>query len=60
MKVLVILLLLLLFCLIWVYIRYDPKLDRIKNKDNSYVILWYNKYCWNGEVKRTYIKLFDV
>ena len=58
MKVLVILLLLLLFFLIWVYIRYDPKLDRIKNKDNSYIILWYNSYCWGGETERKYVILF--
>ena len=56
MKVLVVLL--FLFCLVWAYIRYDPKLDWIKNEDNSYIILWYNSYCWGGETERKYVILF--
>lgn len=56
MKVLIVLL--LLFYLVWAYIRYDPKLDRVKNGDNSYIILWYNSYCWGRETERKYVILF--
>lgn len=55
MKVLVVL---LLFYLVWAYIRYDPKLDWIeKEGETLHIILWYNKhYC--GKVDRKYIILF--
>ena len=57
MKVLVVLL--FLSYLVWAYIRYDPKLDRIRKEDEAlHIILWYNKHCWSGEVKRKYIILF--
>lgn len=49
---------LFLLYLVWAYIRYDPKLDRVKNGDNSYVILWYNSYCWGRETERKYVILF--
>lgn len=55
MKVLII----LVFCLILMYIRYDPKLDWIEKEGKTlHIILWYNKYYWGGEVKRVYVKLF--
>ena len=51
--------LLLLFYLIWVYIRYEPKLDKIRKEDETlYIILWYNKYHKNDKVERKYIILF--
>ena len=57
MKALVVLL--LLFYLIWVYIRYEPKLDKIRKEDETlYIILWYNKYYKNDKVERKYIILF--
>ena len=57
MKALVVLL--LLFYLIWVYIRYEPKLDRIRREDEVlHIILWYNKHCENDKVERKYIVLF--
>lgn len=57
MKVLVVLL--FLSYLVWAYIRYDPKLDWIEKEDDAlHIILWYNKHCWSGEVKRKYIILF--
>ena len=57
MKALVVLL--LLFYLIWVCIRYEPKLDRIRKEDKAlHIILWYNKYHKNDKVERKYIILF--
>lgn len=57
MKVLVVLL--LLFYLVWVYIKYKSKLDLIDEKDkNLHIILWYNKYYSNCDIKRKYIILF--
>lgn len=51
--------LLLLFYLVWVYIRYDPKLDWVKKGDKIlHIILWYDKHYWSGEVERKYIILF--
>lgn len=56
MKVLVVL---LLFYLVWAYIRYDPKLGWIeKEGETLHIILWYNKHYWRGEVDRKYIILF--
>lgn len=41
--------LLLIALCVWVIIR------------NKYIVLlWYNKWYWSGECKRTYIKLFEV
>lgn len=57
MKVLVVLL--LLFYLVWVYIKYEPKLDRIRREDEAlHIILWYNKHHENDKVERKYIILF--
>lgn len=50
--------LIFLFYLIWVHIRYDPKLDRIKIDETPHIILWYNSYDWDGKVERKYITLF--
>lgn len=54
-------LLLIVLC-IWIivmYNKYSPKIDIIR-KDKYFILLWYNKWYWNGECKRTYIKLFEV
>ena len=57
MKVLVILL--FLSYLVWAYIRYEPKLDRIRKEDEAlHIRLWYNKHCENDKVERKYIILF--
>ena len=57
MKVLVILL--FLFYLVWAYIRYEPKLDRIRKEDEAlHIILWYNKHYESDKVERKYIILF--
>lgn len=57
MKALVVLL--LLFYLVWVYIRYEPRLDWIGKEDETlHIILWYNKHYENGKVGRKYITLF--
>ena len=51
--------LLLLFYLVWVYIRYEPKLDRIRKEDKAlHIILWYNKHYESDKVERKYIILF--
>lgn len=50
MKVLVVL---LLFYLVWAYIRYDPKLDWIEKEGETY-----SKHYWSGKVDRKYIILF--
>ena len=57
MKALVVLL--LLSYLVWVYIRYEPRLDWIGKEDEAlHIILWYNKHCGSGKVERKYITLF--
>ena len=57
MKALIVLL--LLFYLIWIYIRYEPKLDRIRTEDEAlHIILWYNKHYENDKIERKYIILF--
>lgn len=57
MKVLVILL--FLSYLVWAYIRYEPKLDRIRKEDEAlHIILWYNKHYESDKVERKYIILF--
>lgn len=49
----------ILFCLIIVFVRYEPKIDLVSSYVNYHVLLWYNKY--EGEyVTRTYIKLFTI
>ena len=48
---------------IWVtmiYNKYSPKIDIVISRNKYIVLLWYNKWYWNREYKRTYIKLFEV
>lgn len=55
-------LLLIVLC-IWIiimYNKYSPKIDIATSEDKYIVLLWYNKWYWSGECKRTYIKLFEV
>nr|DAH02019.1 MAG TPA: hypothetical protein [Crassvirales sp.] len=55
-------LLLIVLC-IWIvvmYNKYSPKIDIITSGSKYIVLLWYNKWYWSGECKRTYIKLFEV
>lgn len=40
--------------------RYNPKLDLIESSRKYELFLWYNKYDWLGNCKRTYIKLFSL
>ena len=53
---------LIILC-IWaiiMYRRYFPRIDVVKSEGKYIVLLWYNKWYWSGEYKRTYIKLFEV
>lgn len=55
--------LLLIMVCIWViimYNRYSPKIDIIESGRRYIVLLWYNKWYWDGECRRTYIKLFEI
>lgn len=55
--------LLLIMVCIWViimYNRYSPKIDIIESERRYIVLLWYNKWYWGRECRRTYIKLFEV
>ena len=55
-------LLLIVLC-IWIivmYNKYSPKIDIVTSRDRYIILLWYNKWYWNEECKRTYIKLFEV
>ena len=48
---------------IWVtmiYNKYSPRIDIVISRNKYIVLLWYNKWYWNREYKRTYIKLFEV
>jgi len=48
---------------IWVtmvYNKYSPKIDIVISRNKYIVLLWYSKWYWSGECKRTYIKLFEV
>lgn len=40
-------------------VRYNPKLDLVESSKYE-LFLWYNKYNWTGDYKRTYIKLFSL
>lgn len=44
---------------IWVFIRHDPKIDKVKNIliGEQQIILWYNSYYGNV-VHRKYLILF--
>lgn len=41
-------------------VRYNPKLDLVESGRKYELLLWYNKYDWLGNCKRTYIKLFSL
>lgn len=41
-------------------VRYNPKLDLVESGRKYILLLWYNKYDWTGDYKRTYIKLFSL
>lgn len=41
-------------------VRYNPKLDLVESGRKYELFLWYNKYNWSGDCKRTYIKLFSL
>lgn len=54
-------LLLIVLC-IWIivmYNKYSPKIDIIISGNKYIMLLWYNKYYWNGEYKRAFVKLFE-
>lgn len=50
----------IVFLLVIMYNKYKPKIDIVVSEDNYIVLLWYYKYYWNGEVERTYVKLFKI
>lgn len=43
-----------------VWVNFSPKIDIVISRNKYIVLLWYNKWYWNEECKRTYIKLFEV
>lgn len=43
-----------------VWVNFSPRIDIITSRNKYIVLLWYNKWYWNEECKRTYIKLFEV
>ena len=48
---------------VWIiimYNRYLPKIDVVISGNKYIVLLWYNKWYWDGQYKRTYIKLFKI
>lgn len=48
---------------IWIivmYNKYSPKIDIVTSRNKYIVLLWDNKWYWNGEYRRAYIKLFEV
>lgn len=48
---------------IWVialYHRYNPKIDIVVSKNRKVILLWYYKYYYDGDIRRTYIKLFEI
>ena len=38
--------------------KYKPKFELVQSRHKYMLLFWYNKYGWNGDYKRTYIKLF--
>lgn len=44
----------------YLLMRYDPKFDLVKSKNNYILFLWYNKYNWDGNGSRKYIRLFKI
>lgn len=56
----VLLIIILCIWIIVVYNNYSPKIDIVISKNKHTVLLWYNKWYYSGECKRTYIKLFEI
>lgn len=40
--------------------RYNPRFDLVESGRKYELFIWYNKYDWLGNCKRTYIKLFSL
>ena len=38
--------------------KYKPKFELVQSGHKYMLLFWYNKYGWNGNCQRTYIKLF--
>ena len=38
--------------------KYKPKFELVQSGHKYMLLFWYNKYGWNGDCQRTYIKLF--
>lgn len=43
-----------------ILIEYRPKIDVIISGNKYVVLLWYYKHYRNGDMKRVYIKLFEI
>lgn len=56
----VLLIIILCIWIIVVYNNYSPKIDIVISKNKHIVLLWYNKWYYSGECRRTYIKLFEI
>lgn len=41
---------------IWLYFKYEPKIDILEKDDKEYLVLWYNNY--KQPSKREYFILF--
>lgn len=53
------LIIIVLFCLVIVFVRYEPKFDLVISYNKKHMLLWYNKI--EGKyVTRTYVKLFTL
>lgn len=53
----------LLIVIVWgiiTYRRYSPNIDMVVSGRKYIVLLWYYKYYWDGDCRRTYIKLFEI
>ena len=49
----------ILFCLIIIFVRYEPKFDLVVSFNKRSLLLWYNKI--EGEyITRKYVKLFTI
>lgn len=49
----------ILFILLFLYARYEPKIDIVISKNKYIILLWYNNTEDNC-VKRKYLKLFVI
>lgn len=48
----------ILFLIIKILLRYEPKFDLVISNNGFILLLWYNKYNNSNINKRVYIKLF--